>query len=194
MAVNDPTCQGGGCLPEGAPVDSTLPCCEGLSAQNGVCAAAGCPAGLTDCSGACVDLNWDNNNCGSCGSYCADGCSYGSCNPSISRRRFKTDIAYLDAGETQRLRDELMRYRLATWRYKNQPADGPRHLGFMIDDVAPSASVAGGNGDRVDLYGYTSMAVAAIQVQAQQIQALQQEVKSLRSQLERHSPRRAGTR
>lgn len=28
VAVGDPTCHGGGCLPVGAPTDPTLPCCE----------------------------------------------------------------------------------------------------------------------------------------------------------------------
>ncbi len=37
VAVNDPTCQGGGCLPKNAPCDPTLPCCDGLTCQNGVC-------------------------------------------------------------------------------------------------------------------------------------------------------------
>jgi hypothetical protein len=39
VAVDDPTCQGGGCLPAGAPCDATVPCCDGASCQNGVCAA-----------------------------------------------------------------------------------------------------------------------------------------------------------
>ncbi|MFT3771535.1 MAG: FG-GAP-like repeat-containing protein [Minicystis sp.] len=36
IAVNDPTCQGGGCLPTDAPCDATLPCCTG-SCVNGTC-------------------------------------------------------------------------------------------------------------------------------------------------------------
>jgi CSLREA domain-containing protein len=40
-----------------------------------------CSAGLTDCGGACFDLNTDNNNCGSCGNACPSGthCSAGGC-------------------------------------------------------------------------------------------------------------------
>ena len=38
VAVDDPTCQGGGCLPAGAPCDDTLPCCDRSSCQGGVCA------------------------------------------------------------------------------------------------------------------------------------------------------------
>src|SRR5688572_27561910 len=37
VAVSDPDCQGGGCLPESAPCDTTLPCCEGLVCNDGVC-------------------------------------------------------------------------------------------------------------------------------------------------------------
>ena len=37
VAINDPTCNGGGCLPESAPCDATVPCCEGLTCQSGTC-------------------------------------------------------------------------------------------------------------------------------------------------------------
>ncbi len=37
VAVNDPNCQGVGCLPQGAPCDPTVPCCEGFSCTNGTC-------------------------------------------------------------------------------------------------------------------------------------------------------------
>src|SRR5262245_44089173 len=37
VAVGDPTCQGGGCLPATAPCDDTLPCCDGLTCHNGTC-------------------------------------------------------------------------------------------------------------------------------------------------------------
>jgi hypothetical protein len=39
IAVGDPTCQGQGCLPSGAPCDGTLGCCEGLVCTNGACTA-----------------------------------------------------------------------------------------------------------------------------------------------------------
>ena len=48
---------------------------------------------------------------------------------------------------------------------------------------SPSAAVAGGNGDQVDLYGYTTMAVATLQVQAREIEALRRELSALRQQL-----------
>ena len=64
-----------------------------------------------------------------------------------------------------------------------RPAAAP-HLGFIIEDVEPSPSVDSAH-DMVDLYGYLSMAVGAIQVQAKQIEALQQEVRGLRQELQR---------
>jgi hypothetical protein len=114
-----------------------------------------------------------------------------SCPPLVSRREYKTDIDYLDNGDLQRLHDELMRYRLATWRYKGEVDGAAPHLGFIIDDVAPSASVTGRTGDSVDLYGYTSMAVAAMQAQAQEIESLRREIAALRDQVShgRHARR-----
>lgn len=100
------------------------------------------------------------------------------CGIAVSRRAAKTDVAYLDATQVQRLHDELLTYRLATYRYR-RPEVGPgTRLGFMIDDVAPSASVAP-DGNHVDLYAYTSMAVAAVQTQAREIERLQQAVARL---------------
>jgi hypothetical protein len=55
-------------------------------------------------------------------------------------------------------------------------------LGFIIDDVEPSVAIDPGR-DMVDLYGYTSMAVAALQAQARDIEALKKEVARLRHEL-----------
>lgn len=40
VAVGDPTCQGGACLPSEAPCDATLGCCAGLTCVDGTCVAA----------------------------------------------------------------------------------------------------------------------------------------------------------
>lgn len=95
----------------------------------------------------------------------------------ISRRRYKNDIHYLSPAELARYRDELMAMKLATWRYKQDPSK--ERLGFMIDDNEDSAA-ADAKRDVVDLYGYTSMAVATIQLQARQIEALEREVAALK--------------
>jgi hypothetical protein len=51
IAIDDPTCQGLGCLPDDAPCDASLPCCEGsVCGAGGTCVPAidpgdGCPSG-----------------------------------------------------------------------------------------------------------------------------------------------------
>lgn len=98
----------------------------------------------------------------------------------ISRRRYKRDIRYLDNAELGQYRDELLRMKLATWRYKH--AAERERLGFIIDDNESSVAVDP-QGDVVDLYGYTSLAVATIQLQAQQIEQLRREILELQQRL-----------
>ncbi len=96
----------------------------------------------------------------------------------ISRRDFKQDIRYLDAPARERLAEELLGIHLATYRYKSAPAR--EQLGFIIEDAEPSASINSPR-DMIDLYAYTSMAVAALQVQNEQLAALREEVAALRA-------------
>lgn len=104
----------------------------------------------------------------------------------ISRRQYKTDIAYLDEAGLHQYADELSRVKLATYKYKT---GGPTRLGFIIEDHEPSVSIDSGR-DMVDLYGYTSMAVAALKVQQQQLAALQKQVAELSAQLKAERARR----
>jgi hypothetical protein len=96
-----------------------------------------------------------------------------------SLRRLKRNVAYLTAEDVQRLYAEVVSFRLATWQYRKDGPAAPTHLGFVIDDVGAGPAVAA-DGTTVDLYGFTSMAVAAIQAQAGQIAALRREVEELR--------------
>jgi hypothetical protein len=100
----------------------------------------------------------------------------------ISLARYKHDIRYLPDADLQRIHDDLIATPLTTWRYNHDAPTAREHLGFIIDDNPKSPAVAE-SGDQVNLYGYTSMAVAAIQVQQKQIEALQQETRSLREEL-----------
>lgn len=100
----------------------------------------------------------------------------------ISSARFKRDIEYLDEADLRRLHAELRRFRLASYRYRRAGPAGPTHLGFIVEDVGSSAAVDAEH-DRVDLYGYASMAVAALQVQAKEIDSLRAEVSALRREL-----------
>lgn len=99
----------------------------------------------------------------------------------ISERRAKRDISYLTPDDVQRLHDELMRLRLATYQYRSEGPSAPRRLGFVIDDVGQSPAVAPG-GSMVDVYAYASMAVAAIQAQSREIDELRHQVEALRRQ------------
>jgi len=100
----------------------------------------------------------------------------------ISRAKYKQEIDYLDANGRAQYHDQITRMPLASYRYKDAP-DVPQ-LGFIIDDIEPSVAVSG---DHVNLYGYLSMAVAAIQVQDKQIKALEQQLEQMRARLDESS-------
>jgi hypothetical protein len=101
----------------------------------------------------------------------------------ISRRSAKRDIRYLTSEEVGRYARDLEAIRLATYRYREASPSSPVRLGFVIEDGPPSPALDAA-GDHVDLYGYTSLAVAALQAQAAQIAELRREVASLRRALE----------
>lgn len=98
----------------------------------------------------------------------------------ISRVRHKDGVDYLDEKELEAVRDQLLGMKMARWHYKQEPVGTKPHLGFMIDDQPNSAAVRP-NGEQVDLYGYTSMATATIQVQQKQIEKLERELEKLRN-------------
>jgi hypothetical protein len=79
-------------------------------------------------------------------------------------------------------RSDLELVRLATYRHVN-PANGDgTRVGFIIDD-SPDIAAVDASGGRIDLYAYTSMAVAALQQQAREIAALRREVARLKRRL-----------
>lgn len=71
--------------------------------------------------------------------------------------------------------------KLATWTYKTDPTH--ERFGFIIDDNEKSVAVDASR-DMVDLYGYTSLAVATVQLQARELAALRKEVQALRRAVE----------
>ena len=100
----------------------------------------------------------------------------------ISQRAAKRDIDYLSPADRAGLAEQLLATRLARYHYREQDQAQPRHLGFIIEDQPDSPAVLP-RGDRVDLYGYTSMAVAAIQEQARELAELRAELAKLRAEL-----------
>jgi len=165
-------CRGGECI-EAPECEAGQSCADELvcSAQAGP--GRCCPAGTTfirspaDFLGCCPD-----------GDTC--GCVQGQC--PVSLRAAKQDIAYLGAAELAALGRELLATRLATWRYKGA-TDARRQLGFIIDDGVPAAGIAA-DGGHVDLHGYISAAVAALQTQQRELDALRARLESLERRLD----------
>jgi hypothetical protein len=123
--------------------------------------------------GAECDLETDCNTFLICAVYDPKGTDLYGC--PISLREAKKDIRYLDDPELAAMADEALRLDLATWNYRQEPDGGRRHLGFVIDDRPASPAVAA-DGRHVDLYGYATLAIAALQVQQAEIDALRAEL------------------
>jgi hypothetical protein len=128
---------------------------------------AACTGG-NQCAAPTVDVN------NPCGIVC---CSGSNC--PVSLRVFKRDIQTLTPNDLDRIYAELRDLRLTTYQFKSEQLSAPRRLGFIIDDTKSKFPV-NPDGTSVDLYGYMSMAVAAIQVQSREIEALRAEVARLR--------------
>ena len=99
----------------------------------------------------------------------------------ISSARHKANIQYVDDQGLEALAQEVLAVRLATYKYRPGVADGDPHLGFIIEDQPLGSHAVLSSRERVDLYGYVSMAVGAIQVQQKEIAALRHEVAELKS-------------
>lgn len=100
----------------------------------------------------------------------------------ISVRNAKTDIQYLSQDEYLAYLERISQMKLAHYRYKWDRTDERPRLGFIIDDVSEyDLPAVAKNGKSVDLYGYVSMAVAAIKMQSQQIAQLQKELEALKA-------------
>jgi hypothetical protein len=98
----------------------------------------------------------------------------------ISRAAFKRDITYLSLSQADALYGDLRDVKLAKWIYKDDVTGAP-HTGFIIDDMVSGSPAVTRDGDHVDLYGYTSMTVAAVQAQARRIDALEKEIAELKA-------------
>ena len=146
-------------------------------------ADAACPAGMPLLGTACTT---EGKACTyACGTGNARTCKQGawySANGGpcpVSSRRAKKNIVYLNEIERQRIAGDVARLRLATYEYRDRALAGKRHLGFIIEDV-PGSPAVDRDGNMVDLYGYASMLVAAVQEQARQIADLKAEIAQLK--------------
>ena len=97
--------------------------------------------------------------------------------------RYKKDIHYLSREELRGYARDLLSVPLADFRYRG--GDEHMRLGFMIDGHESLACV---DGDHVDLYSYTSMAVATLQIQQAEIAELRRQVAGLRAEMAKRRP------
>jgi len=165
----DPVCMdppdGGAMPPQGV-----APCTNEM-------AEAACTTAGTTC--------WPANS--SCGQLLVCAASDPKNNPGgcpISRVSHKKGIQYLSDAEVASIADEAKTMRLSSWQYKAEGESVRRHVGFLIDDMPESIAVSD-SGERVDLYGYTSMAIAAVQVQDKRLESLERELASMRAEMVR---------
>ena len=157
----------------------------------GVCCGSGCCKGGEWCdqSGAIPSCRCANgpaclapNICtslaglaGTCGNECCNPGNGAGIPCPMSRRSAKTDIVPVGPTLSARLHRDLLGVSLATYRYRGEAPNTSRHLGFIIDDLKTAIPV-NPDGNSVDLYAYTSMAVAAIKEQEGEIAKLRAEV------------------
>jgi hypothetical protein len=96
-------------------------------------------------------------------------------------RSAKADIVYVGDGEREALAREAVAIPLARYRYKNEPEDARRRLGFIIDDQPDPSPAVDSDRSHVDLYGYASMMLATVQTQAKELEELRERVRRLES-------------
>ncbi|MEZ0368242.1 MAG: hypothetical protein ACAI44_04050 [Candidatus Sericytochromatia bacterium] len=101
----------------------------------------------------------------------------------ISKPVWKQDIRFLGPVDRAALARQVQDLRLASWHYRFDPK-GPERLGFMIDEATPPSLVKP-DGNSVDLYGYMSMAVAALQDQQEHVRSLESRLARLEAELDR---------
>ncbi len=102
-----------------------------------------------------------------------------------SLRSLKHDINYLSQEDGDSCLDAVLSVQLARFRYNSADPATPERLGFMIDDLPADSPAVAPDGRHVDVYGFTSMAVAALQSQQREISALRAQLVALSARLEK---------
>lgn len=201
--VQDTTCTnagGGGCRCTNC--RPTSPTC-GLGPPSWYCPTpqgrAGCPADQPNFGAPCtsegVSCSYLLLACGQPDRVCSGGIwvpgTITQC--PVSTRRAKKDIHYLSPTEIDALAKSALDLRLATYEYRSAPYAGRRHLGFIIED-SPNTIAVDRDADMIDLYGYTSMLLGAVQRQQREIESLRRQVETLSRPAVRHERRQVGLR
>jgi hypothetical protein len=162
----DPVCSGYRGPTDGVPLCST-------EAEGAPCTEAGAQCDMqTDCNTFFVCAAEDPKD------------QEGGCPRSAAR--YKQQIRRLDASARAQAAAAALAVPLATWRYTDDDPSTPPHLGFIIEDLVRGTGehpAVRPGGERVDLYGYTSLTLAAVQEQQAQLEALRAQNRALEARL-----------
>lgn len=89
---------------------------------------------------------------------------------------FKKDIRPVLPVSEEMLAEQVLSIPISTYLYKDGRNGEKRNLGFLIDQVGQDSPAVAGDGAHVDLYGYTTMLLAAVKCQQRQIEQLQKQL------------------
>lgn len=177
------TCESGACRANDCVAspscDQATPCGDGFTCSELAAQGRCCPDGTEFTANI-------SSFFGCCPTTDACGCLDGAC--PISRPERKVDIRRVSSAELAELGEALLATRLYTWRYEDAPE--ALRFGFLIDADAPPFAVLP-DGDRVDLYGYISLAVAAMKQQRAEVDGLTARLLALERRLESLEQREA---
>lgn len=146
----------------------------------------GCPAAMPNAGTACTSegrqctYGCERDHARTCtgGVWTISSSPYGC---PVSSKTYKRDIHYLGLDELRGVADRVESLRLATWAYVDSKIATGKRLGIIAEEAPHDALDP--RGDRIDLYGYTSMAIAAVQVSAHDVDALRAEVEAMRAEI-----------
>jgi hypothetical protein len=156
------------------------PVCNGYTAPSGIPVCADQPEGdACDPAGDTTLCAIEDDPCNVRLTCATEDPTQGPGGCPISKAAAKSDIRYVAPDDRAELARQLHAIRLASYRYTADPKATPR-LGFMIDDDPPAQTVFP-HGERVDLYGTTSLTIAAVQEQQRTIDALRAELDALKA-------------
>jgi Chaperone of endosialidase len=175
------SCHCSNCV-DGPVVNCTM---EWLWRCQGINNATGCPAAAPNIGTGCLGDATCSYGCRMMNRRCDHGVwvgeGEGPC--PVSTRRAKQDIRYLAPADIHQLAEEILNVRLATYAYRDElRLGGRRHLGFVIED-SPEIPAVDRDHDMVDLYGYTSMLLAATQQQRREIDDLKLQLGALKAEI-----------
>jgi len=147
------------------PVDAEVPRVD-AAGRCAVSGETGCAEGRRTCCGALM--------CCEGIPYPIDGICQSSC-PLISDRAAKQDLEPVDHDE---ILSRVARLPMTTWSYRDEP--GVRHIGPMAQDFHAAFGV-GGSDRVIHPVDANGVALSAIQALAGRVEALEREVRTLRS-------------